>query len=168
MRETWNGPKAMLGVVASAADEARDHWTNANAFCAHFVKLYGDVIPLMSCYRIYALWTISSALEYGIQSRRGEDLWLDIPAAAKWVEILGSEMRDWVDDYEGWPGADGGTLWKAESMGMGFRRSAGRFGGSGFVASRRIRCWMRIRSTLLRRRLSGWSRPKPCDFNLCL
>ncbi|KAB2579728.1 hypothetical protein DBV05_g1709 [Lasiodiplodia theobromae] len=116
MRETWNGPKAMLGVVASAADEARDHWTNANAFCAHFVKLYGDVIPLMSCYRIYALWTISSALEYGIQSRRGEDLWLDIPAAAKWVEILGSEMRDWVDDYEGWPGADGGTLWKAESM----------------------------------------------------
>lgn len=120
MRETWNGPKATMGVVASAAAaDARDRWTNANAFCAHFVKRYGAIPPL-SCYRIYALWTISSALEYGIKSRRGEDLWLDIPAAAKWVEVLGSEMRYWIDDYDGWLGAGGGTLWKAEEHGYGF------------------------------------------------
>ncbi|KAL0258686.1 hypothetical protein SLS55_006187 [Diplodia seriata] len=124
MREAWDleQPESTMGPYPSVEEtrEARDRWTALNAFAAHLVKSYGNEIERLHRFRLYALWTIRDALEYGFKSRYGKTFWLHIPAAAKWVEILGSEMRYWVDDYDNAPKAGGGTVWDADERGYGF------------------------------------------------
>lgn len=78
-------------------------------------RMTGTSIAALN-FRLYAVWTMRSALEHpGTQRSEHDALDLWVPAAAAWIEVLGPQMYRWTDEYPSGPrvGAPGrgGALW---------------------------------------------------------
>ncbi|KAL4806627.1 hypothetical protein BDV18DRAFT_137904 [Aspergillus unguis] len=84
---------------------------NMNRFVA---LLVATDEPIFSEYSLYALSTFRTALETPwVHLREEEPLEAWIPAAAVWIEVLGTEIYQWDEEYG--PSGRGGLLWRGKA-----------------------------------------------------
>lgn len=91
-------------------DWMREQWTRCNAFVARLVTMRCTALD----YELYAIWTLSAALEEGLHP---DELWMDVPGAAVWVfyagDFLFNSRREW-EPTGNRSVAQGGPLWQGK------------------------------------------------------
>jgi hypothetical protein len=96
-------------------DKGIKQWINANAFAARLTATGRKVLG----FQLFGLWTLRDALEEPFnEPDQYHDPVAEIPAAAMWMDILGSSISHWTTEYpsgprEGAPGK-GGELWNGK------------------------------------------------------